>query len=187
MLDAFLRLNLPAEVVTILISAVPVIELRGAVPVAIQTFQFPWYYAFILAVIGNMLPVPFLLLLWSGLSRLLERVSFFRQPIHWLHERTVRRSQGIERYGFIGLLIFVAVPLPLTGAWTASLVAVLLGMRFWPSFFSILGGVIIAGIIVVGLSLLGWWGVAIAVAAVAMMALLSLRRSRVQANGRRPS
>lgn len=168
MLDAILNLNLSKELIVILIGATPIFELRGALPVAIG-YGFSWYYALFLSILGNMLPVPFLLLFWNGLSRLLSSVSFFRRPLNSLFERTQRQSATIGKYEFWGLLIFVAIPVPFTGAWTASLVAIVLGMKFWPAFAAIFGGVILAGVIVLAILMgfsiafttMGWIGVGI--------------------------
>jgi uncharacterized membrane protein len=181
MLDAILNLNLPRELIVILIGAAPIFELRGALPVAINIFGFPWYYALLLSILGNMLPVPFLLLLWNAVTGVLSRIGLFKKPLDWLFERTQRQSATIGRYKFWGLLVFVAVPIPLTGAWTASLVAIVLGMKFWPSFWSIFGGVIVAGVIVTALSLMGWLGAAIAGIGFATITVWSLRRNRKQA------
>jgi uncharacterized membrane protein len=178
MLDAILNLNLPRELIVILIGATPIFELRGALPVAINIFGFTWYYALFLSILGNMLPVPLLLLFWNVFSRLLSRISIFQKPLNWLFERTQRQSATIGKYKFWGLLVFVAVPIPLTGAWTASLVAVVLGMKFWLAFWSIFGGVIVAGVIVMALSLMGWPGLAIAVIGFVTITVWSLRQNR---------
>jgi uncharacterized membrane protein len=177
MLDAFLNLTIPRELIVILIGATPIFELRLALPAAINYLSFTWYSALFLSVVGNMLPVPFLLLFWNMFSRLLSRVSFFEKPLNWLFERTRRQSKTIGRYKFWGLLVFVAVPLPFTGAWTASLVAVVLGMKFWPAFWSIFGGVLVAGVIVTALALMGWWGVAIAVIGLVALTIWSFRQN----------
>ena len=138
------------------IAASPISELRGAIPIAIGVYNFPWYYAFPIAVIGNLLPVPFLLLLLNSVSRLLCRVRFLERFINWLFERTRRRGKIIERYERIGLALFVAIPLPITGAWTGSIAAVLLGLKFRYAFLSIVIGVLIAGIIVTCAAFFGW-------------------------------
>jgi len=138
------------------IAASPISELRGAIPVAINLFHFPWHYALLLAIIGNLLPVPFLLLLLDTASRLLGKVGFFDRILKWLFERTRRRGKIIERYERIGLVLFVAIPLLGTGAWTGSLAAVLLGLRFRHAFLAIFIGVLIAGVIVTCATLLGW-------------------------------
>ena len=142
----------------ILIAASPIAELRAAIPLAILTFDFHWYHALLLAIIGNLIPVPFILLFLDTATRLLNHVPFFKKWLDWLFERTRRRGRLIERYKRIGLVLFVAIPLPVTGAWTGSLAAVLFGIGFKQAFLSILLGVIIAGIIVTCLTLLGLAG-----------------------------
>ena len=138
------------------IAASPISELRGAIPVAIIGFHFPWYYAFLLAVIGNLVPVPFLLLFLDAISRRLSKIGIFKRMLQWLFDRTKRRGKIVERYGGIGLMIFVAIPLPVTGAWTGSLAAVLFGLKFKHALLSIFAGILIAGTIVTCATLLGW-------------------------------
>lgn len=154
--EKLLSLDVSQILAVLAIAASPLSELRGAIPVAIIGFHFPWHYALPLAIIGNLLPVPFILLFIDALSRLLSKISFFERMLHRLFERTRQRGIIIERYERIGLMIFVAIPLPLTGAWTGSLAAVLLGLKFKPAFLSIFAGIIIAGIIVTSATLLGW-------------------------------
>ncbi len=136
-------------------AASPISELRGAIPWAILKLHFPWYYAFLLAVIGNLLPVPFILLFLDTTSRLLSKVGLFNRILNRLYKRTRQRGKIAERYERIGLALFVAIPLPITGAWTGSLVAVLFGLKFKHAFLSIFFGILIAGTIVTGATLLG--------------------------------
>ncbi len=138
------------------IAALPISELRGAIPVAILEYHFPWHYALLLAIIGNLIPVPFILLLLNSCSKVLSKIGIFERMLHWLFENTRRRGKIVERYERIGLMLFVAIPLPGTGAWTGSVVAVLFGLKFKHAFLSILIGVIIAGAIVTCATLLGW-------------------------------
>ncbi|MCK4368231.1 MAG: small multi-drug export protein [Dehalococcoidales bacterium] len=138
------------------IAAAPIAELRVAIPVAIIQYHFPWYQALLLAIIGNMLPVPFILLFLNTASRLLSKVGFFDRILNWLFEHTRKRGRLVERYERIGLVLFVAIPLPVTGAWTGSLAAVLFGLKFKHAFLSIFIGVVIAGIIVTCATVLGW-------------------------------
>jgi uncharacterized membrane protein len=127
--------------------------------VAIIVFDFPWYYALLLAIVGNLLPVPFILLFLNAVTKWLSKIAFFNRILSWLFERTRRRGKIIEKYERIGLVLFVAIPLPVTGAWTGSLAAVLFGLKFRHALLSIFAGVFIAGVIVTSLSLLGlvWW------------------------------
>ncbi|UCB42485.1 MAG: small multi-drug export protein [Dehalococcoidales bacterium] len=155
-------IGLPGELVVLITSALPILELRGGIPVAMGLLDFPWYYAFLLGVIGNLLPVPFILLFLDYVTRMLSKVRFFDRILNWLFERTRRRGKIIQKYERIGLVLFVAIPLPVTGAWTGALAAVIFGMRFKYAFLSILIGVLIAGVIVTclsyfGLAIIGMW------------------------------
>jgi uncharacterized membrane protein len=147
----------PVDVLKVIGTAViPISELRGAIPIAITVYHFHWYYAYLFGVIGNLLPVPFILLLLDRIIPLLGRVGFLDKLMQWYFAWTKRRSKQIERYGWFGLALFVAIPLPVTGAWTGSILAVLLGMKFKRAFTAIFLGVIIAGIIVTCATELGW-------------------------------
>ena len=108
------------------IAASPIFELRGAIPYAYSQ-DFPWYFAFLFGVIGNLLPVPFILLFLNAIIPVLCKVHFLDRLIQWFFTRTRRRGKIVERYERIGLALFVAIPLPITGAWTGSILAVLLG------------------------------------------------------------
>ena len=169
----------PEEILEVLlVAASPIAELRAAIPLAILTFDFPWYHALLLAIIGNLLPVPFILLFLDTATRLLSRVPLFKKWLDWLFERSRRRGKIIERYKRIGLVLFVAIPLPVTGAWTGSLAAVLFGVSFKYAFISIFAGVIIAGIIVTCLTLLGWVGAVIAGVALCSLVVFWLLKSQ---------
>ena len=180
MIDAITGLDIAKELIVILIAATPIFELRGAIPTGIGILEMPWYYTYMLAIIGNILPVPFILLFLESVSRWLSRVPLFKKWFDWLFERTRRRSGVIQKYKRIGLVLFVAIPLPITGAWTGALAAVLLGIGFKQAFFSILLGVLIAGVIVTCLTLLGWWGAIIAGVVLCGLAVLWFLRRRNQ-------
>jgi len=162
--------------IVVIISALPVLELRGALPVAINLFHMEWYQAFCLAIIGNLLPVPFLLLFLESLAKVVSKVALGKKLVNWVFEHTRRRGAVIEKYERIGLMLFVAIPLPVTGAWTGSVAAFLFGLKFRHAFLSILFGVIIAGGIVTSLCLLGWLGAVIAGVGLATLAVLGLWR-----------
>jgi uncharacterized membrane protein len=172
MIQELLSWGIPQEAIVVIISALPVVELRLALPIAINLFHMAWYKAFCLAVIGNLLPVPILLLSLDPLARVVSRVEIGRKAVNWVFERTRRRGKTIERYERIGLMLFVAIPLPGTGAWTGAIAAFLLGLKFRYAFLSILAGVIIAGAIVTTLCLLGWVGAVIAGIALGAVAVL---------------
>lgn len=131
----------------ILISALPIFELRAGIPVAIYYGFKPWE-AYFLATFGNFLPIPFLLLF---LNKLLELVKKFRtlwRLYELVYSRVERKRELIDKYGYIGLTLFVSVPLPVTGAWTGCLLAFLLGLKKLKAMIAILVGIMIAGIIV---------------------------------------
>lgn len=175
--EELLSLGFSKELVVLIIAASPIVELRLALPVAINEFGFQWYYALLLAIVGNLLPVPFILLFLDATSRLLGKIGFFNRMLAWLFERTRRRGRIVERYERIGLMLFVAIPLPVTGAWTGSLAAVLFGLKFKHALLSIFIGVFIAGIIVTCLSLLGWVGAIIAGIGLSCLAIFGLWRA----------
>ncbi len=139
----------PGWLVTIIVAALPISEVRGAIPLAIGVFGYPPLDAYLMAVFGNLLPIIPLLLFLGPVSDFLRRFPLWDRFFTWLFTRT--RSKYIkehENFGLAALAIFVAVPLPMTGAWTGCVVAFLLGFRFWPAFASIASGVLIAGAIV---------------------------------------
>lgn len=152
----------PPEVIVFLISALPVTELRGALPIAINVLKIPWYQALSPAIIGNLLPVPLLLLLLASLVKLTTRSNSGRRLVSWTLERVRQRASAIEKYGGIGLVLFVAVPLPGTGAWSGAAAAFLFGLEYHRALVAITSGVIISAAVVTALSLIGWWGAAIA-------------------------
>jgi uncharacterized membrane protein len=143
-----------------LISILPIIELRGAIPVG-AALGIPFYLNYIAAVIGNLLPVPFILLFIPKILDFLARFRFFRPIVEWVRQkahkysaRILHREGGEEnrkprRFGgaFWGLLLFVMIPIPGTGAWTGSLIASLFRLPKRSSFLAILLGVLGAGVI----------------------------------------
>ncbi|MBP7830712.1 MAG: small multi-drug export protein [Kiritimatiellae bacterium] len=168
------RKGWPRELVVLAISTLPIVELRGAVPVGINLLEMHWAWVFFLAVVGNMIPVPFILLLLGPLSRVCMKFRLGRAFFEWLFARTRRKSASIEKYETLGLTIFVAIPLPATGAWTGAMAAFLMGMQFHHALLSILLGVLIAGVIMTVLSLMGWVGAVIAGVALMVLAVSAL-------------
>ena len=129
-----------------LISMVPVIELRGAIPVGFA-LGLPMWLCFTVACIGNFLPVPFILLFIRKVLDWMERIPCFEKLVRWLRAKAEKGRGKVEKYAVIGLAIFVGVPLPGTGAWTGSLVAALMGMRFSKAMLSAICGVLAAGVL----------------------------------------
>lgn len=144
-----------------LISMLPFIELRGAIPVG-AALGLPFYWSFIIAVVANLIPVPFILLFIPKILEFLKRFKFFCPIVEWLNQKAYKGSQKIlgESDGddksnenkkiagiFLGLILFVAVPLPTTGAWTGSLVAALFNFPKKTSFLAIALGVVICGVV----------------------------------------
>ncbi|MEE8596722.1 MAG: small multi-drug export protein [bacterium] len=165
--------GLSPEVAVFLTSMLPIIELRGALPMAINLFQIAWPKAFLISFIGNLVPVPFILWLLKPIVKILSKIKPLGIFFEWLFERTRRKGDKvIEKYEEIGLLAFVAIPLPGTGAWTGALIAFLFGLDFKKSFLVITIGVFIAGVIVTCLCLLGWLGAIIAGTGFILVAIL---------------
>ncbi len=133
----------------------PVGELRVSLPLAISVYKMPVEVAFLLSYLGNIIPPILIILFLEPISKFLSKRSlFFKRFFDWIFRRTRAKSEIIERYEVLGLIIFVAIPLPLTGAWTGSIASFLLGIRPIRAIISVLLGVFIAGIIVT-LSTLG--------------------------------
>ena len=134
-------------------AATPLIELRGSIPLGL-TLGIPIERVFIFSVIGNILPIPFILI---GISLIMQYLRLIPKLHAWVEQKGIRGSSKLnnhfQKWGWLALLIFVAIPLPGTGAWTGALAASLLRLKFWPSFISIALGVICAGLLVSSLSI----------------------------------
>jgi uncharacterized membrane protein len=178
MLTEIINWDLSRELIIMIIAALPLAELRGSLPVAINIFQMPWPQALLLSIIGNLIPVPFLLLFLDSLAKLFSRTSRGKIFMDWIYKRTRKQTGIIEKHKHLGLIIFVAIPLPGTGAWTASIAAHLLGIRFGKALLDITLGVIGAGIIVAALALAGWTGAAIAIVGVIVLAAVGIWRQK---------
>lgn len=140
---------IPKEVIVFLMAMLPILELRGAIPWAIKFAPtIPIAKTYLLAVAGNFVPVIPILLLLDPVSSFLRRVDIFDRFFRWLFARTRRRGKLIQKYEAIGLTLFVAIPLPVTGAWTGALAAFVFGIRFKWAIICIGLGILIAGVIV---------------------------------------
>ncbi|RJQ39210.1 MAG: small multi-drug export [Dehalococcoidia bacterium] len=176
MIEKLAGSGITPEFITFVISALPVAESRVSLPLAINLFGLPWYQAVAPAIIGNLLPVPLLLLFFGSLGRFLGRWKYSRPVSRWFVQRVERRAEAIEKYGTIGLLVFVAVPFPGTGAWTGAMAASLMRLGFRRSFLAITGGVIASAAIITALSLAGWTGAVIAGVSLVSLAVLYFRK-----------
>ena len=137
---------------TFIISMIPVIELRGAIPIGVS-LGLSHAEAMGISIIGNMLPVPFIILFIRPIFRWMTRKS---GKLARLAEKLEARAEGnwdrIHRYQFFALAVFVAIPLPGTGAWSGALIAAVMNMRLRNALPSILLGVLIAGVLVTGIT-----------------------------------
>jgi len=136
-------------------SMIPWLESRYVIPFAIFA-GWEWWQAFPIAVAGNMLPVPFILLFFHFVEKFLRRYQFWIKIMDRLFAKTRARADSkIRKYEYLGLLLFVAIPLPFTGAWTGSLIAYLFDLNFSKSLITIFIGVLIAASITTFLTLTG--------------------------------
>ena len=140
-------------VITFLVSMVPIIELRVGVPIA-TGMGIDWYIALPVAIIGNIIPVPFILLFVREILDCIDRCDFdfLNKIAKWLHKKVDKNKSSIEKYGYLGLILFVGIPLPGTGAWTGCLIAAVLNMNRRKSFFAIMTGIIMASVIMMAIS-----------------------------------
>ena len=134
-----------------LLSMIPVFELRGAIPLA-AGLGMPFPESYILCVIGNMIPVPFIMLFARAILKWLKRFPKFERFILWIENKVEKNKGRILKYSVFGLIVFVMLPLPGTGAWTGALVATFLDMRLRTAIPCILIGGIISGLIMSGVS-----------------------------------
>jgi uncharacterized membrane protein len=148
------------ELVTVVLAALPISELRGAIPYAITVGGMSWQKAYVLSVVGNFLPVLPILLLLESVSNWLRRYTLWDRFFSWLFERTRRRGRLIERFEALGLVLFVAIPLPVTGAWTGCVAAFIFKVPLRLALPAILCGILIAGTVVTmaSLGLITIWG-----------------------------
>lgn len=139
------------EIVVFIISMIPILELRGGLIVS-KLLQVPITTAIPICIVGNIIPIPFILLFIKQIFKLLKKVKLFRGIIEKLESRAMGKSENIKRYEFWGLVLFVGIPLPGTGAWTGSLIAALLDVDFKKAILAELLGIAIATVIMSFLS-----------------------------------
>lgn len=134
------------DVLIFIISIMPILELRGGL-IAASILKIPFLRALIICLIGNILPTPFILLFLNYIFELLSKWKVTKKLVDWLKERTLKRRDVLDKYGYLGILLFVGIPLPGTGMWTGSMLVVLLGMDKKKAIPYIVLGVLLASII----------------------------------------
>ena len=158
------KIETPDEIKVFLIAMIPIFELRGAIPIGMLKYELPLWKVIPIALAGNMFPIFFILLFFDIVTKICFKVPFLKKILEAIFVRTRRKTEVIQKYEEIGLMLFVAIPLPITGAWTGSLAAYLFGLKFWRSILFIFLGICIAAIVVTFLTSLKWIGAGIAVA-----------------------
>jgi len=154
LIESFLQLfkDMPKELVTVILATLPIAELRGAIPWALASPPvgggLTWQTAYLYAVLGNFIPVIPILLLLEPVSKFLRRWKVFDRFFIWLFNRTRKRGKLIERYEALGLILFVGIPLPVTGAWTGSVAAFIFGIPLKYAIPCIILGILLAGVVV---------------------------------------
>ena len=141
------------EIVVFIISMMPILELRGGL-IAAALLKVNPFIGYIVSIIGNVIPVPFILLFITRILDWMEKsnIKLFYKVASWVRKKADKHKGSIEKYGYIGLILFVGIPLPGTGAWTGCLIASLLGMNRKKSFLCTMAGIVIASIIMMILS-----------------------------------
>ncbi|MCQ2471559.1 MAG: small multi-drug export protein [Clostridia bacterium] len=143
--------KMSGELIAFIISLFPVLELRGGL-VAATFLGIDWWKAFIYCFIGNMLPIPFILLFIRKLFDLMKKKKPLDKFVHKMEEKADKHSDKIEKYRLLGLFLLVAIPLPGTGAWTGALVAAFMDLKISRALPVIAIGVVVAGVIVATVS-----------------------------------
>ena len=132
-------------------AVLPIIEVRGAIPVGIALGMSP-LHATIIAFLGSIIPIPFIMLTIRPIFKYLRTTRTFKKMVNKITKKSIEKSENIQKYGYIGLFIFVAIPLPGTGVWSGSLIASLLDMRLKYAFPAIVLGNMVAAIAIMILS-----------------------------------
>ena len=138
--------TIPKELIVFIVSMIPILELRGSI-LAAGFLQMNFLSTYVIAVIGNMIPIPFILLFINKIFGWLKKTKRFSSLVEKLEKRAMSKSGNIQKYGKLGLFLFVAIPLPGTGAWTGALIASLMRMKLRDTLPVILLGVMTAGLV----------------------------------------
>lgn len=147
----FQELGLAPELVIFVVSLLPIIELRGGL-IAAAILGVEWYVALPLCIVGNMLPIPFILLFIRKVFGWLKKITWLQGTIEKLETKTRKKGEKIQKKRLLGLMLFVGIPLPGTGAWTGALAADLLDLRMKHSLPAIALGVVLASVIMLVVS-----------------------------------
>ena len=139
------------ELIVFIISLMPILELRGGL-LAASLLNLNPLESYIIAVIGNIIPIPFILWFINNILNWMRKKKKLEKIVKWLDKKVIKHKDQIEKYGFWGLVLFVGIPLPGTGAWTGCLIAAVLEMDRKKSFIAALIGVLIASIIMMLIS-----------------------------------
>lgn len=134
------------ELIVFIISLMPILELRGGL-IAASLLGLDFFKASIICIVGNILPIPFILLLLEKVLRFLERFKPTKKIVEFLNDKATKSKKQIDKYGFLGLVLFVGIPLPGTGAWTGALVASIFEMDIKKSIIAIFLGILLAFVI----------------------------------------
>ena len=145
-LNWFGSLPLPKELIALFISMLPIIELRGGLPAA-SLMGMPYLKALGICMLGNFIPIPFILWLIIPIFAWLKKTKLFSPLVNTLESKTLSKREKLEKGEFWGLMIFVGIPLPGTGAWTGALLAALLGIKFKKAIIAIICGILLAAAI----------------------------------------
>lgn len=133
-------------IAVLFVSMLPIIELRGAIPLG-ALLDLPWYTTMLCAIVGNLLPIPFILLFLDKVFAFMKKHNILKKLVLKLEEKGNSKTDKIENKEFLGLILFVAIPLPGTGAWTGALIASLLKTNKKKAFIAITIGILIASMI----------------------------------------
>lgn len=142
----FQGIGLPKEIVAFIVSMLPIVELRGGLPVA-SVLGISYFKALGICVLGNLVPIPFILWLIIPIFAWMKKTKLFSPLVNKLESKTLSKKDKLEKGEFWGLMIFVGIPLPGTGAWTGALLAALLGIKFKKALLAIVCGVFLAAAI----------------------------------------
>ncbi|MFH1771465.1 MAG: small multi-drug export protein [Candidatus Omnitrophota bacterium] len=139
---------MPKEFAVAVVAALPVFELRGSIPLGILSFKMPWQSVCFYSFLGNFIPIVPLLVFLRWAEKRLENIRYIGKGLRWWFDKVHKKSKIVQVYGFWGLALFVAIPVPGSGIWSGAVAATLFEFKLKRAFLAILIGMIIAGILV---------------------------------------